>query len=194
MRAILLLPLAVVLPLTGALGDPYLPGEVPFSSVEREHFDAVGVVQERGDGGEGPLLVRIDVIGDGADADLDDAFRWLRENAGIQVVRDPDGAPLFLTRLDLAATSGRGTLGATVPEGMAAEVRDMRVGSCVVAHEILHFVGLKHVADKGNIMYSHCSKDFLEKATIEEAQLERLASVEAIRATTPSGVLVWASR
>lgn len=194
MRVLSLLALAVVLPLCGALGDPFLPDEVPFVGVEREHFDAVGVVLERGAPTDAPLVVRVHLVGDATDADLDRAFAWLRTHANLIVIEDPDGVPLFLTEGDLAATSGRGTLGATVPEGMAAEVRDMRVGSCVVAHEVLHFVGLKHVDDSGNIMYPHCSRDFLDHATLDAWQLDRLATLDAIRATTPGGVHVWASR
>jgi hypothetical protein len=193
-RVALLLALAVALPLCGALGDPFLPDEVPFVEVERQHFDAVGVVLERAEDNDAPLVVRLNVVGDGADADLERAFAWLREHAGIEVVRAADGAPLFLTYGDLAATSGRGTLGATVPEGMAAEVRDMRIGSCVVAHEILHFVGLKHVKDRHNIMYPHCSRDFLDRATLEEWQRDHLSTLDVIRATTPGGVKTWAQR
>lgn len=178
----------------GALGDPFLENEVPFEVVEREHFDAVGVVLERGTASDGILVLRVNVVGDAPDASIEEAADWLLEHAGIRLVRDPDGAPLFLTRGDLAATSGRGTLGATVPEGMAIEVDDPRVSPCVVAHEVLHFVGLKHVKDRGNIMYSHCSKDFLQEAHLEDWQRERIATLDAIRATTPSGVELWAER
>lgn len=178
----------------GALGDPFLPDEVPFEVIEREHFDALGVLLEHGDVSRAPLTLRVQIVGDAPDASLQEAAAWLRERAGIVLLADPNGAPLFLTRGDLAATSGRGTLGATVPEGMAAEVDDARIAPCVVAHEVLHFVGLKHVKDKGNIMYAHCSKDFLDRATIEDWQLEQLSTLRAIRATTPRGVVVWATR
>lgn len=194
----------------GALGAPFLEDEVPFESVERTHFDAVGVVLERAPARGTALELRIHVVGDAcahasssspwgcggdaADASIAEAAAWLRAHADIILVSDVEGAPLFLTRGDLAATSGRGTLGATVPEGMAAEVSDERVAPCVVAHEILHFVGLKHVKDRRNIMYAHCSRDFLQDAQIEEWQLDALSTLGAIRATTPSGVHVWASR
>jgi hypothetical protein len=193
-RAAPLLAIAVAIPLCGALSDPFLPDEIPFVSVEREHFDAVGVVHERGGAASSPLVVRVRIVGDGTDADMTQAFAWLRENADLVVVEHPAGVPLFLTRGDLAATSGRGTLGATVPHGMAAEVRDPRVGACVVAHEILHFVGLKHVDDKDNIMYPHCSRDMLDRATLEDWQLAKLGTLEGIRATTPRGVHTWATR
>lgn len=134
------------------------------------------------------------IVGDASDASIEEATAWLREHAGISVVHDPDGAPLFLTNGDLAATSGRGTLGATVPKGMAVEVDDPLVARCVVAHEILHFVGLKHVKDPDNIMYKHCSRDFLDRAVIEDWQLDQIATLGAIRATTPTGVHTWASR
>lgn len=178
----------------GALGDPFLPDEVPFESVEREHFDALGVVHERGTPSASLLTVRLRIVGDASDASIVQAAAWLREEARIELVRDPQGAPLFLTRGDLAATSGRGTLGATVPEGMAAEVNDPRVAPCVVAHEVLHFVGLKHVLDRGNIMFAHCSKDFLDRATLEGWQRSQIAAVLGITATTPRGVVTWASR
>lgn len=178
----------------GSLADPSLSSEIPFSAVEREHFDAVGVVVERERAATGPLHVRVHIVGDAADADTEQAFEWLRENANIIVTRSADGAPLFLTEGDLSATSGRGTLGATVPEGMAVEVRDPRVSPCVVAHEVLHFVGLKHVKERTNIMYPHCSRDFLDSATFTQAQYEQVASVRAIRATTPGGVELWATR
>lgn len=186
--------LGVALPMCGALSDPFLADEIPFASVEREHFQALGVVHERGDGADAPLLVRVNIVGDATDADVENAFAWLRDRAGIVVVEDPAGVPLFLTRGDLAATSGRGTLGATVPQGMAAEVRDPRIGACVVTHEMLHFVGLKHVDDKDNIMYPHCSRDLLDRATLDDWQLAQLAGLDGIRATTPSGVHMWASR
>lgn len=179
---------------TGALGDPYVAGEVAFTAIEREHFDALAVSPERGAPSAKPLQVRVNVLGDGADADLTAPFAWLRENANVIVVADPDGAPLYLTRGDLAATSGRSTLGATVPSGMAVEVSVEGVGDCVVAHEILHLLGLKHVKDRRNIMYQHCSRDFLDRATLDDAQLGQLASIERIVATTPSGVHAWAQR
>lgn len=183
-----------VLLVCGALGDPYLPNEVPFSAVERTSFDALAVLHEREAPSDAPLIVHVNIVGDAPDADVAEAFAWLRENANVVIERDPNGAPLYLTRGDLAATSGRGTLGATVPEGMAVEVRDPRIAPCVIAHELLHFVGLKHVQDKSNIMYPHCSRDFLEHAEITQKQLDQLATLDVIRATTPAGVEVWASR
>jgi hypothetical protein len=192
LRALLLL--TGVLLTCGALGDPFLPHEVPFESIEREHFDAVGVVHERGEASETALILRLNIVGDAGDASIAEAAAWLREHANVVLVLDAEGAPLYLTNGDLAATSGRGTLGATVPEGMAVEMDDERVSPCVVAHEVLHFVGLKHVKARDNIMYAHCSKDFLREATIEPWQVERVAQLEAIRATTPSGVLTWAHR
>jgi hypothetical protein len=189
-----LLGLVGVLLASGTLGDPFLPHEVPFGSVEREHFDALGVVLERSDPDRAPLTLRIQVLGDPGESSLAAAGAWLREHAGIALVRDPKGAPLFLTTGDLAATSGRDTLGATVPEGMAIEVSDPRVAPCVIAHEVLHFVGLKHVQDRQNIMFAHCSRDFLDSATLEDWQLARIATLSVIRATTPNGVEVWASR
>ena len=194
MRALLGVVLLATLLVCGALGDPYLAGEVPFSAVERSHFDALAVLHEREAPSDATLTVRVHIVGDAQDGDVTEAFEWLRVNANIVVVRDPNGVPLFLTRGDLAATSGRGTLGATVPEGMAVELRDPRIAPCVIAHELLHFVGLKHVSAKNNIMYPHCSRDFLQEAEITDAQLAQLSTLDVIRATTPSGVQVWASR
>lgn len=194
MRVLALGVILATLLTCGALSEPFLATEVPFSAVEREHFDAVGVVLERDAASARPITVYVNIVGDATDADLSEAFAWLRTNANVQVDRSPEGAPLFLTEGDLAATSGRGTLGATVPEGMAIEVRDERIAPCVVAHEVLHFVGLKHVNGKDNIMYPHCSRDFLESATIDEGQLDQLSTLRKIVATTPSGVHVWATR
>ena len=194
MRVLLGVGLLATLLVCGALGDPYLADEIPFSAVERSHFDALAVLHEREAPSDAPLIVRVNIVGDAQDGDVSEAFDWLRVHANIVVVRDTNGVPLFLTRGDLAATSGRGTLGATVPEGMAVELRDARIAPCVIAHELLPFVGLKHVSSKSNIMYPHCSRDFLETAQITDGQLDQLSTLDVIRATTPSGVQVWASR
>lgn len=186
--------LGATLVLCGALGEPFLRDEVAFSTLRREHFDALAVHTERGPPSDEPLLVRVNVLGDASNASLEAAYAWLRGHANVVVVEDPRGAPLVLTRGDLAATSGRQTLGATVPSGMAVEMRDQSVGECVAAHEILHFVGLKHVSDRRNIMYAHCSPHFLDRATLDDNQRAQLASVEEIVATTPAGVQVWATR
>lgn len=180
--------------LTGSLSMPWLPDEVPFDRVARDHFDALSVARNSGEPSDAPLTLRVHRIGDATDADLSAAWAWLAEHANVRVVDDANGAPLYLTRLDLAATSGRATLGATVRDGMAVEVRDHDVGNCVAAHEALHFLGLKHVEDRGNLMYSHCTKGQLDRAGLDphqRAQLDALASVEA---TLPGGAVVWAQR
>ena len=187
----MLLPMII---LCGDLGTPYPPGQVVFDAVEHDHFDAFAVDSDRGPRSAAPLVVRVHRLGDAADADLSAPFAWLLEHANVQVVDDPRGVPLFLTKGDLAATSGRATLGATLPKGMAVEVRDPGIGACVMAHEMLHFLGLGHVDDPKNIMYRHCSADMLEKATVGPAQAERLDTLKAVRATTPRGVETWASR
>jgi hypothetical protein len=190
-----MIPGAVALIVTcGGLGDPYLPSEIAFSAVEREHFQALAVLHERQAPSDAPLELRLRIVGDARDADVAKAFAWLEKHANIRVTEDANGAPLFLTQGDLAATSGRGTLGATVPKGMAVEMRDDRIAPCVLAHEILHFAGLKHVDDRRNIMYPHCSRDFLDHAQLEDWQRDQLSRLDAIRATTPSGVHVWAER
>lgn len=194
-RALWTLGLVVpVLILCGDLGAPYPAGQIAFSMVEHNHFDALAVDADRAGPSASPLVVRVHRVGDAADADLSAPLAWLREHANVEVVDDPAGAPLFLTRGDLAATSGRSTLGATVPTGMAVEVSNRGVGACVLAHEMLHFLGLGHVDDEDNIMYRHCSADMLERATLDEGQRERLDTMSVLRATTPRGVQTWASR
>jgi hypothetical protein len=185
--------LAVLL-LSGSLGAPYLRDVLPFDKVEREDFTAIAVARQPGGDPNAPLDLHLHLEGDGADANLSAPFAWLRQHARIVVVPDARGAPLYLTRLDLSGPSGRATLGATVDRGMSAEVFDPSVDDCVVAHEILHFVGLGHVADPSNIMYPQCSRGHLERATLDAGQLAQIDALGAIYATTPSGVQLWATR
>lgn len=192
MRTLGLLLLLILL--SGSLGQPFHRDEVPFESVEREHFDAIAVLRDRGAASPAPLVVRVSLLGDAADVDLSLAEAWLLEHAGIALVKDPRGAPLFLTHGDLSATSGRSTLGATVAEGMAVEATNAKLTSCVVAHEVLHFVGLSHLKDEGNMMHPQCTTTRLANAGLTEEQRDRVARVESIRATTPRGVVEWASR
>lgn len=184
----------VLIVTTGALGDPFHPDEVPFESVRRDHFDALAVSRGQGEPSEAPITLLVQPLGDASGADLRVAKEWLLRNANVRVVESEDGAPLFLTHGDLAATSGRATLGATVPGGMAVEMGDPAVGACVATHEMLHFLGLKHVKDPDNIMYPHCSKDLLQRAVLEPAQREQLSRLAHVRATTVGGVETWASR
>lgn len=187
--------LVPMLLLSGALGMPYLRDEVPFESVERSHFDALAVSRAHANAPAGtPLVLRVQLLGDGAAADLSRAYAWLAAHANVHVMESPDGAPLFITYGDLAATSGRATLGATVRTGMAVEFSDDALAGCVAAHEILHFLGLRHVDDPKNIMYPHCSRGQLDQATLEPWQTEKLDSLETVQATTPRGVQTWASR
>jgi len=183
-----------VLFMAGALGAPYPKGEVPFESVERQNSDAIAVHDDTGAPTDAPLVLHLHFLGDGADADLSDAFAFLRSHANVVVVSDPNGAPFYLTEGDLSATSGRATLGATLPTGMAIEVSNPDVGQCVAAHEILHFLGLKHVEDPNNIMFPHCSKGMLEHAVLEPWQRGDIAALRDIKATTPTGIVTWASR
>jgi hypothetical protein len=186
--------LVPILILCGDLGAPYPHGQVAFEAVQHDHFDALAVAAERGAPSKAPLVVRVHRVGDAADADLSASFAWLREHANVQVVDDPRGAPLFLTRGDLAATSGRSTLGATLQEGMAVEVGKPDVGACVMAHEMLHFLGLSHVEDARNIMYRHCTPGMLAQAHLDPWQRAQLDGLASLRATTPRGVVTWASR
>lgn len=186
--------LVPILLLCGDLGAPYPQGQVAFDAVKHDHFDALAVDADRGARSPDPLVVRVHRLGDAADADLSVPLAWLLEHANVQVVDDPRGVPLFLTRGDLAATSGRATLGATLPSGMAVEVAREDVGGCVLAHEMLHFLGLGHVDDARNIMYRHCSGDMLERARLDPGQRARLDTLSVLRALTPRGVETWASR
>lgn len=187
----LLIPLVL---LCGDLGAPYPAGEVAFDVVRRDHFDALAVDADRGAPSQSPLLVRVHVVGDAKDADIGVASAWLLEHANVKLVPDENGVPLYLTRGDLAATSGKATLGATLPNGMAVEVADPDVGACVLAHEMLHFLGLGHVHSERNIMYRHCTGSMLRHAQLDDAQRARLDAVESIRALTPRGMETWASR
>lgn len=186
--------LLATLVLSGALGEPYLRNEVPFSALERDHFDALGVSTARGPPSDAPLVLRVHVMGDAADADLSRPVAWLKEHANVVLVQDTRGAPLFLTRGDLSATSGRSTLGATVPTGMAAEVGKPEVGDCVVTHEALHLLGLKHVKDADNIMYPHCSATLLDRAELSSAQRAQLDGIRTLQATMGSSIVTWAER
>lgn len=180
--------------LCGSLGTPFRADEVPFDSVRRS-FDAFAVVRDKADApSAAPITLRVHPIGDAADADLSVAAAWLLENANVVLVKDPKGAPLYLTRLDLSATSGRATLGATIDSGMSAEMGNDRVGQCVVAHEALHFLGLRHRDDTRNIMHPQCTKDRLAGSHLDADQKRQLALLKAVVATTPRGVLTWASR
>ena len=179
---------------SGSLGAYYARDEVAFDAIERAHFDALFSVRDEGAPSAAPLVLHLHIIGDAADADTGQAFSWLLANANVKVVRDDGGAPLYLTRLDLAATSGRATLGATVPTGMAVEVGDARLGPCVLAHEILHFVGLTHVADPNDIMSPQCSHDKLDHASLTPGERAQVDGVGDIRASTTHGAVTWASR
>lgn len=188
---VLLLP---ALFMAGALGAPYPKDEVAFEVVERQNFDALAVHDVTGAPSTELLTLHLHFLGDGADADLSPAFAWLRAKANVIVVRDEQGAPFYLTTGDLSATSGRATLGATLPTGMAIEMSNAAVGQCVAAHEILHFLGLGHVEDPTNIMAPHCTRDMLATAHLEFWQKEKIDSLDAIKATTTHGVETWVTR
>ena len=182
------------LALSGSLGAPFHADEVSFDAVRRG-FDAIAVVRENADAPSLlPLTLRVHPQGDAANADLGVAKAWLLANANVVLVEDARGAPLYLTRLDLSATSGRATLGATIDAGMSAEVSNDRIGQCVVAHEVLHFLGLKHRDDTRNIMHPQCTKDRLAGARLDADQKRQLDLLRDVVATTPRGVQTWASR
>ena len=186
--------LAVLLLTSGSLGAPAARDEVPFDAVQRAHFDALTAVRESGAPSDAPLVLRVRVLGDAADSDLAAPFAWLSERANVRVERADDGAPLYLTRLDLSATSGRATLGATIPTGMAVEMTDARVAPCVVAHEMLHFLGLTHVGDAKNIMSPQCTPGKLDRATFAPEQRARIDALRDVRASTALGSVTWATR
>lgn len=186
--------LVLVSTLTGGLGNPFSNTEVPFETVKRDHFDALTVEHERVAPSDEPLVLRVALIGDRDELSFLQARAWLRENVNVVVVEDPEGAPLYLTTSDLSATSGRATLGATLRTGMAVEVRDGDLAPCILAHEMLHFLGLRHDADPDNIMGPHCTPHKLDFATIRADQVDHVARLSEIRALTTSGAEVWATR
>lgn len=180
--------------LTGGLGDPPPGGFVRFDDIRREEFSALAVQRSYGEPDARPLVVRVDVIGDASDADWTRAAQWLSTRANVRLVDDARGAPLYLTRENLIATSGPSALGATVRSGMVVEMRDPDVSPCVLAHEVLHFLGLHHVDDPKNLMYSRCASGKLATATLDADQRDELARLSTITAVTPAGLVTWAAR
>lgn len=180
--------------LTGSLGSPFGSDEVPFEAVQRAHFDAIAVQHASGGPSDAPLVLRLNILGERDHASVEEAARWLRAEFDVVLVEDARGAPLYLTSSDLSATSGRATLGATLRTGMAVEVRNPSVAPCVVAHEALHFLGLRHSQDDDNIMGPHCTPDKLDHATVTREQVDAVARLDSIRALTPRGVQTWAER
>lgn len=196
MRALLhaacvLLPVLLV---SGSLGAPFQRDEVPFDSLERRHFDAFGVQRVLGAPAVGLLVVRVQLLGDATDTDLGVANAWLMDNARVRLEPAIDGAPLYLTRGDLSATSGRATLGATLKTGMAVEAHDERLTGCILVHEMLHFLGLRHVDAENNIMHPQCKRDRLDGSGLTDEQRAHLDSIVLIEAATPRGVQTWAKR
>lgn len=186
--------LAALAFMTGGLGSPFADDEVPFEVVRRDHFDALAVQHSRDQMSDRPLVLKVQLLGGADPATLEPAARWLEENVNVRIVPAVEGAPLYLTEQDLSATSGRATLGATLRTGMAVEVGDPRVAPCVLVHEVLHFLGLRHVEDERNIMSPHCRPDKLERATIWPSQVDHVAQLKEIRAATPRGSELWAHR
>lgn len=180
--------------LTGGLGDPPPGGFVRFDDIRRENFSALAVQRSYEEASGKPLVVRLNVIGDAADADWSVAREWLAGNANVRIRVDDAGAPLYLTRDNLIATSGPSALGATVRSGMVVEMRDRDVSPCVLAHEVLHFLGLHHVDEAKNLMYARCAPGKLSTASLNADQKSELARLEAITAVTPLGLVTWASR
>lgn len=180
--------------LTGGLGAPYGLDEVPFDALQREHFDALAVQHTRAEPTAAPLVLRVKLLGDADAASVAKAAAWLHENVNVVLMTDANGAPLYLTASDLSATSGRATLGATLRTGMAVEIRNPAVAPCVLTHEILHFLGLRHDEDPGNIMSPHCTPHKLDHATIRADQVDHVARLNDIRAATPGGAKLWAER
>lgn len=179
---------------SGSLGDPTPGGFIRFDDIRRASFSALAV-QRHHDGPEGGVLaVRVNVMGDAENADISEASDWLERELGVRIVRDPRGVPLYLTNHNLIAVSGAGAIGATVRSGMAVEMLDARLAPCVVAHEVLHFLGLHHVSDKANIMYARCSAGKLSEAALEDWQREHVASLKSVVAVTPGGIVTWAVR
>lgn len=180
--------------LTGGLGDPPPGGFVRFDDIRRDEFTAVAVQRSYAEPSPEPLVVRIHLVGDAADADWTAARAWLARNANVRIAQDARGAPLYLTEENLIATSGPSALGATVRSGMVVEMRDPGISPCVLAHEVLHFLGLHHVEDPDNLMYSRCAAGKLASATLDDDQRDELARLSSITAVTPAGLVTWAAR
>ena len=191
LTAVLLL---VAIPLCGSLGDPTPGGFVRFDDIRRDTFTALTVQRQLGAPSDATLVVRLNVVGDAADADFSSAASWLARELNVRIVRDPAGAPLYLTYDNLIATSGPAALGATVRSGMAVEMGDDRLAPCVLAHEVLHFLGLPHVPDPRNLMHARCGPNKLDGAHLDDAQRDHVARLQSITAVTPAGVVTWASR
>lgn len=140
----------------------------------------------------GVLALHVRVLGDAREHDTAPARAWLRERAGIQLTESERGLPVYLTQRDLIGPSGHATVGASAWDGIAIEV-DATDANCVLVHEILHYVGLPHVEDPGNVMFetgafpSECG----ELDANQVASISRLARVEAV---TPRGVETWVER
>ncbi|MFA5861273.1 MAG: matrixin family metalloprotease [Candidatus Thermoplasmatota archaeon] len=191
-RAVLLIVATILV--GGSLGASLARDEISFNSIRRHDFNAIAVTREMGPASSAPLIVRVHVVGDAASTDISEPIAWLQENANVVILPARDGVPLYLTARDLSATSGRATLGATVDTGMAVEVGAPRVAPCVIAHEVLHFLGLGHVSDPKNIMYAECSRNQLLIAELTSEQRAQIDATSEVLATTLMGVVQWASR
>ncbi len=181
--------------LGGSLHGGSDPGVVRFDVIRQIHFDAHRVDIEQGAPSSGTLFVYVKPVGDAAGtADFARAEAFLFDHLNVRIVWSPAGIPVYLTELDLAAKSGRATLGATVSNGIAMEVRDLDIANCVFAHEIGHILGLKHVQDPEAIMSEHCTRGKLAEATVSPAEAFQLSGIHRLIAESDSGVLTWASR
>lgn len=165
-----------------------------FADVAGRHFHALKVNREYGEPAPGLLTVYVEPIGDARNADLTDATTWLAENLGVSLVARDGGLPLYLTNRDLVGSQGNDALGATVPTGMVVEARAKSLLGCAVAHEVGHALGLKHNADRKDIMATRCDFGKLDWATASDGERDEIARLQRIDALTVTGRVVWAER
>lgn len=191
-RLTVLLVIVTVAALTATIA-PETSGFVSFAEIQGGFVAWRTVVP--GPPETGPLFVRIHPFGDGSDYDLSRAAAYLAREVDVRLVTAPDGAPLYLTGKNLIGPSGPAALGATVPAGMAAETGFPDLADCVIAHEIAHFLGLRHSGNPAALMYPRCAPGKLATATLSLEEKETIQRIASIRGRLPNGVAVdWAHR
>lgn len=165
---------------------------ISFDEISSREFRALAVDRTHSAPSDRPVLVRVDLRGAVPDVRAPEA--WLEEHAGIRIVHDPDGVPVVFVDADLTTDRGAAALGATIPRGIAIEVRDESLVPCVYAHELLHFLGLHHVEDPEDLMFARCDAGKPDRATLSPEALDELGRLDRIEALSLTGRDVWAER